>query len=399
VSLQSVQARHPRAIAVVCHPSLGGSASVATDLAVGFARRGHRVHVITSGALARPLPSCRNLQLHVVEVPAYPLFEHPPEMLALAGGMARVCAEHAIDVLHVHYAVPHASSAYLARQLLAQRAPALVSSLHGTDVTSVGIEPAYHAITRMCVEASDAITTPSAYLRDTAYALLGIARDRAVEVVPNGVDTELFSPAPVVDAHYFDELFDGPRGQHARAHGATLLHVSNFRPVKRTLDLLDVLANVRARLPARLVLVGEGPDRRACEARALELGLGDHVRFVGARADVHAYLRHASAFVLTSQSESFGLAALEAMSSGVPVFGYRVGGLPSVVCEDAGHLVAPFDTRALATAIADVLSDTAQRDQHARAARRRALELFQLEPVLERYEAMFERICAERSRP
>lgn len=392
-------AQRSRGIAVVCHPSLGGSGIAATDLAVGFARRGHRVHVITSGALARPLPSCRNLHLHVVDVPAYPLFEHPPEMLALAGTMAQVCAEHALDVLHVHYAVPHASSAYLARQLLARHAPALVCSLHGTDVTSVGIEPAYHAITRMCVEASDAITTPSTYLRDTAHALLGIARDRVVEVVPNGVDTETFSPAQRVDPHYFDALFGAAHAQHAGERYPTLLHVSNFRPVKRTLDLIDVLANLRKRVPARLVLIGEGPERRACEARGHELGVADHVRFLGARADVHAYLRHASAFVLTSQTESFGLAALEALSSGVPVFGYRVGGLPSVVCEEAGRLVAPFDTRALATAIADVLSDQAQRDQLARAARRRALESFQLEPVLERYEGLFERICAQRLTP
>jgi N-acetyl-alpha-D-glucosaminyl L-malate synthase BshA len=382
------QDRARRRIAVVCHSSVGGSGIAATELAYGLAHRGHEVHVITRGGLGRSLPECPNLQLHSVRSPEYPLFEHPPHTLAMACAIAEVCATHAIEVLHVHYAVPHATSAYLARQLLKERAPALVTTLHGTDVTRVGCDPAYRAVTRMCVEASDAITAPSHYLRDQTYSLLGIPHARAIDVIANGVDTERFVPAVARDERHFAALFDddSPR--------ATLLHVSNFRAVKRTRDLIDVFARLHAKLPARLLLIGEGPERAASEGRARELGLTRSVRFLGARADIYEHLQHAAAFVLTSETESFGLAALEALSCGVPVFGYEVGGLPTVITPDVGRLVPPFDGDALAGAIARVLAAPHERDQLARAARQRALDHFRLPPMLERFEHVFARVCS-----
>ncbi|MEY4579401.1 MAG: hypothetical protein RL701_4104 [Pseudomonadota bacterium] len=379
-------------IAVVCHPSLGGSGIVATELAVGLAKRGHRVHVITTAALGRPLPPCPNMSLHIADTPDYPLFEHPPQLLALASAIARVCTEHAVDVLHVHYAVPHSTSAYLARQLLGSKRPALVTTLHGTDVTGIGTQPAYQAITRMCVIESNAITTPSEFLRAEAQRVFALPNGRDIEVIANCVDTDHFAPLARRDPHYFDAFFPQASSQE---HVPTLLHVSNFRPVKRTRDLIDVLSVVNARSRARLVLVGEGPEREACEQRALELGLRNAVSFLGARPHISAYLQHADAFLLTSQSESFGLAALEALSSGVPVLGYRVGGLPTVVTEDVGELVEPFDSAALAAAVSGVIDNPARRQTLARAARARALSKFSMQPALERYEQLFERVCAQ----
>ena len=365
-------------LAVVCYPTLGGSGVLATELAVGLARRGHEVHVITSGRLKRPLPQCANLSLHEAHAPDYPLFEEPPHMLALASAIARVCQEHAIEVLHIHYAVPHAACAYLARQLLGAAAPRLVTTLHGTDVTRLGIDPAYHALTRFCVEQSSAITVPSEYLREQAELLMGIPAEHPVEVIPNCVDTDRFVPASVRDPKHFAALFP------TVSCGPTLMHVSNFRGVKRSTDLMDVLGRLRQRVPARLLLVGDGPERAACEARAAALGLTNATCFLGALASFHEHLQHADGFLLTSESESFGLAALEALSCGVPVFGYRVGGLPSVVTEDTGRLVAPLDQGALADALFEVLSRPQLQAALARGARARALANFRMQPCLER---------------
>jgi len=383
-----------RTLAVVCYPSLGGSGIVATDLALGLSARGHTVHMITTAPLARALPRGDRLRLHIAEAPSYPLFDDvPPQMLGLAGAIARVCDAYGVELLHVHYAVPHAASAYLARQLLGARGPALVTTLHGSDVTRVGVEPAYQEITRFCVETSDAITTPSVYLRERAYELLGISLARRIEVIENAVDTERFVPAEERDPLHFSALFP------AAASGKTLIHVSNFRAVKRTGDLIELVSLLNASVPVRLVLVGDGPERAACEARVAALGLRERVRFLGAQTDFTAHLQQSDAFVLTSENESFGLAALEALSCGVPVFGYRVGGLASVVTEDAGRLVTPFDRGALKRALAEVLGDDALQRRLSQAARARARDRFPLQPTLDRYEQLFERLCSSRPVP
>lgn len=383
-----------RTLAVVCYPSLGGSGIIATELALGHAARGHNVHIITSGPLAREMPAGSKVQLHVAQAPSYPLFEHTPYVLGLASTIARVCREQRVDLVHVHYAVPHAAAAFLARQMLGARAPALVTTLHGSDVTRVGVEPAYHEVTRFCVEASDAITAPSPYLREQAHELLGIARTRSIEVIENAVDTERFAPASSRNPHHFDALFTAT---HPGERPKTLMHVSNFRAVKRTVDLIDVLAELNQSTPARLVLVGDGPERADCEARAHSLGLQANVAFLGPLASFTEHLQQADAFVLASESESFGLAALEAMSCGVPVFGYRVGGLAGVVTEDVGRLVPAFDRSALSSALSDVLRDEALQKQLARAARLRAHTNFRMQPTLDRYESLFERLCSNRA--
>lgn len=380
----------PLKIAIACYSSLGGSGITATELALGLARRGHELHVIMSSAPSRPVPACPRLSFHAVPAPGYPLFDQAPYALGLATSIARVCTEHEIDVVHVHYAVPHAASAYLARQLLGARAPRLITTLHGTDVTHVGSDPSYQAITRFCVESSDAITVPSQFLREKAHAQLGVAAERNIEVIGNSVDTEQFAPAERREPRYFDPFFD-PSTDRAEPM-PTLFHVSNFRAVKRTHDLIDVLMRVRAQLPARLVLIGDGPERAATAARAVAFGLGHAVRFLGQMPRFREHLCQADAFLLTSESESFGLAALEALSCGVPVLGYRVGGLGSVVSDDVGQLVPAFDRDALAAAALHVLRDPHHQRALAQAARQRALQQFRLEPMLERYERLYTRV-------
>jgi N-acetyl-alpha-D-glucosaminyl L-malate synthase BshA len=377
-------------IALVCFPSLGGSGIIGTELAVGLAQRGHTLHVIAERPPTRALPECSRLFFHEVSAPSYPLFEHAPYTLALASTIARVASEQRVDVLHVHYAVPHAASAYLAQQLLSAAAPRVINTLHGTDVTRIGADPNYQQITRFCVEASQAITVPSAYLREQAYSTLGIDRARPIEVIPNFVDVDHFAPPARREPERSAEVFED------KTPGPLLFHVSNFRSVKRVTDLLEVLARVRQHLPARLLLVGDGPDRPAAAARARSLGVQRNVCFLGKRADFVELLRHADAFVLTSETESFGLAALEALSCGVPVLGYRVGGVPAVVSEDVGRLVAPFDLDALAEAVVNVVGQPGLRDQLGAQARARVLASFRREPALDAYEQLYRRSLGER---
>lgn len=359
-------------IGMVCFPSLGGSGVVAADLAVGLAHRGHRVHFISRAQPTRPLPNCDRLTFHPVDLPDYPLFEHPPYTVGLASAMVDLARAHRLDILHVHYAVPHAASAYLARAALAPHGPKVITSLHGTDVLRVGSHPAYRSMTRFTVAQSDGIIVPSEYLKREAHRLLDLPASVPIEIIPNFVDTDRFSPPP----SRREVSSDGPR----------LIHVSNFRPVKRVIDVIEVLAQVRETLPARLTLVGDGPDRAAVESRVEALGLGAFVTFLGRRNDFVEELRAADAFILPSELESFGVAALEALSTGVPVFGYRVGGLPDLVTEEVGRLVSPFDVPALSSAVIDVLQNPDRHLAMREAARARAVTHYRAEPALNRYE-------------
>jgi N-acetyl-alpha-D-glucosaminyl L-malate synthase BshA len=381
-------------VGVVCYASLGGSGVVAADLAAGLAERGHRVHVIAGSPLSRPLPASDRLCFHQVTVPDYPLFEQAPYELALAAAIADIARTEQLDIVHTHYGVPHAASAYLARQALGAAAPHIVTTLHGTDVTGVGAHPSYRTITRFTVAASDALTVPSEFLRRAARDLLADEELPSIEVIPNFVDTDQFAPAAQRDRRRFDAFF--PDGQ--RSDGPVLFHVSNFRPVKRVGDLLDVLARVRRRRLARLVLVGDGPERAHAAERAAALGVADAVCFLGLRTDFAEVLRHADAFVLPSETESFGVAALEALSSGVPVFGYRVGGLPEVVAPGVGTLVDVGDVAALADAVLAVSDDPQRHGSMASAARAHVLQRFRRDTAVDRYEACYRRVLEGPSR-
>ncbi|HEX6853591.1 MAG TPA: N-acetyl-alpha-D-glucosaminyl L-malate synthase BshA [Candidatus Polarisedimenticolaceae bacterium] len=382
-------------IGIVCFPSLGGSGIIATELASGLSRLGHRVHVISSQTPSRPLPACERLFLHEVPVSAPPPLQHAPYALALASSLAEIATDHSLDLVHVHYAIPHAVSAYLARQVLGAGAPRLVTTLHGTDVTHLGSDPQFRPVVRLAVAQSDGVTVPSAYLRAEAYRRLGLPGDLSIEVIPNFVDTAHFAPAPVRDRSRFDALFASAGSDPADRGAPVLFHVSSFRAVKRVVDLVEVLATVRARTRARLMLVGDGPERGRLMQRARELGVAGSVCAVGTHAEFADYLRHADVFVMPSENESFGVAALEALSCGVPVVAYRVGGIPEVVSEDAGILVPPFDVAALGEAAAAIVTDEGRREALGGAARARAETYFRREPAIERYDAYYRRILAE----
>jgi N-acetyl-alpha-D-glucosaminyl L-malate synthase BshA len=383
----------PLRIAVVCYPALGGSGVIASELALGLTGRGHRVHLVAS-ALPERLRGTA-VQFERVDVPTSPVFDHAPYGEAVASQLITLARREPIDLVHLHYAVPHAASAMLAAAVLGAAAPAMVVTLHGTDVTSLGSHPSLHPVTAFALAQCAGLTTPSRFLRAQAADRFGLAPER-IEVIANFVDLARFAPAARHDRAELTGLFDDGDDDDADP-APVVFHVSNFRPIKRPLDLIEVLARVRRTLPARLVLIGDGPERAAVEARARALGLGDAVRSLGRRRDFAAMLAQADGFLLTSESESFGVAALEALASGVPVFGYKVGGVPEVVAEGSGTLVPVGDVDALARAVVAGISDRRAHQAMAEAARARAEALFSMNLAVERYEIYFRHVLAGRA--
>jgi N-acetyl-alpha-D-glucosaminyl L-malate synthase BshA len=318
-----------------------------------------------------------------VAVNRYPLFEFPPYDLALAVRMHEVVVEHRLEVLHCHYAIPHATSAFLAREMLRVngRDVKVVTTLHGTDITIVGQDPSFHAITKFSIERSDRITAVSEYLRRETVATFGCT-GCAVEVIPNFVDPRVYDRA----AH--------PQAASLFAEPGTpvLMHISNFRPVKNVVDVVRVFARVRAELPALLVMVGDGPDRVKAEHEARTLGVDGHVQFLGKIDAVAPLLARADLFLLPSKSESFGLSALEALASGVPVVGSHAGGLPEVILEgDTGVLCPVGDVDAMARAAVGILRDRERWQAMSTAAAADARERFSQDAVVSWYEALYRR--------
>lgn len=373
-------------IGIVGFPTPGGSGVVAAELAAGLAARGHAVHLLTTGTPHRELRA-PSLRVHVVDAAPHPVLGHPDVALALASRIVDVARQDGLEIVNVHYAAPHALSAFLAARALGPSAPRVVVSLHGTDVTRLGADPSYRSALSFLICTADAVTVPSQFLADQARSVFEI--EGSVDVIPNFVDVERFRPAEKRDIEFWRTLFPGMEPE-----APLLVHVSNFRPIKRTLDLVEVLARVRRRLPARMILVGDGPERKRTEARAWELGIADAVRFLGTTPDLASIVRQADLFVVTSESESFCLAALEALACGVPVIGYRVGGLPELVTEEVGRLVPPFSVEALAGAAIELLQSPA-RAEMARKARARAEAQYRPGPALDRYESLFRRVLVE----
>jgi N-acetyl-alpha-D-glucosaminyl L-malate synthase BshA len=370
-------------IGITCYPTYGGSGAVATELGLALAERGHEVHFVAYAQPFRLVGLHERVFYHEVEMEDYPLFEHPPYSLALAVALHDAVKREELDLVHMHYAIPHATSAFLAKQMLAEERPLkIVTTLHGTDITLVGLHPSFHAITRFSILQSDGISAVSSYLKDETVRDFTVPEDR-IDVIPNFVDARMWRP----DREPCHRSKLAPDGEKI------VMHVSNYRPVKRALDVVDVFAKIRESVPARLVLVGDGPDRPRAVAHATDLGLREHVLFMGRHAAPEELLSCADLFLLPSESESFGLAALEAMACGAPVVTSNAGGLPEVVDDGVtGHLLSVGDIEGMAEAGVRVLTDAAHAKALSAAGRQAALERFSVDAVVPKYEALYERV-------
>jgi L-malate glycosyltransferase len=377
-------------IGITCYPTYGGSGVVATELGIELAALGHEVHFISYSQPFRLNGRSDGIFYHEVPVSNYPLFEFPPYDLALASRMAEVAEFYELDLLHVHYAIPHSVSALLARQMLAARGRRLpfVTTLHGTDITLVGLDRSYLPITRHAIQESDGVTSISNYLKEKTIADFGI--ERPIEVITNFVNCDVYTP-----------IKDETARAAARAHLASpdeaiLMHLSNFRPVKRVVDVVKVFANVVRELPSQLILIGDGPDRSAAEWLAHDLGIHTRVHFLGKQERVNELLPLADLLLMPSKLESFGLVALEAMACKVPSIATRVGGVPELVEDDVtGLLFEPGDVEGMARGALELLGDRGRMQNMREAARQEARRRFCASLVVPQYIRYYEKISAE----
>src|SRR5580698_128938 len=320
-------------IGITCYPTYGGSGIVATELGVELAARGHEIHFITYANPIRLDPGIPRIHYHEVEVSNYPLFQYPPYCLALASRMSDVAESYNLDLLHVHYAIPHSISALLARQMTAaKRRLPFITTLHGTDITLVGVDRSYFGITKFSIEQSDGITAISEDLRHDTVDVFGVENE--IRVIYNFVNCDTYKPDP--ERRGADQF--APNGEKL------LIHLSNFRPVKRVLDCIRIFAEVRKQANVRLLMVGDGPERAPAEHLATTLGVRSHIDFLGKQNQVERLIRLAHVLLMPSEMESFGLAALEAMACGVPAVATRVGGVPELITDgEDGFLEAVGD--------------------------------------------------------
>jgi N-acetyl-alpha-D-glucosaminyl L-malate synthase BshA len=373
-------------IGITCYPTYGGSGVVATELGIELAARGHQVHFITYSQPFRLTGREEGIFYHEVPVSNYPLFEYPPYDLALATRMSEVAEYYELDLLHVHYAIPHSVCALLARQMLAKRRHLpFVTTLHGTDITLVGLDRSYLPITRFGIEESDGVTSISNYLREKTVHDFGILRP--IEVIPNFVNCDEYKP--------LGESRADARARYADAEEKILIHLSNFRPVKRILDVVEVFSRIAQEMPARLLMVGDGPDRSSAEWLVNSKGIQNRVHFLGKRERVHELLPVADLMIMPSELESFGLAALEAMACKVPTIATRVGGVSELI-EDGvtGRLFAVGDVDAMAAAAIELLSDEGRLAAMADAGRRAAQDRYCASRIIPVYEKYYERVLA-----
>ena len=373
----------PLRIGIACYPTYGGSGVMATELGLALADRGHEIHLFSYARPSR-LPACHpGLEFHGVTVSDYPLFRFPPYDLALSSAMREVLQHRGLDVLHVHYAVPHALCAFLAREMLPGCRTPIVTTLHGTDATILGRDPSYRDVIKFGLDKSDAVVCVSRWLEQQTREVF--AHEGPVEVIPNFVDGDLYRPD---GASEYAKTLSEP-GE------SVFVHVSNFRPVKRIGDVLGIFDRVRREIPARLLLVGDGPERSLAERKVERAGFSDRAEFLGNVASIETILPVGKIFLLPSDAESFGLAALEAMACGVPVIGTNVGGLTEVVQDgENGHLRPVGDAAGMADAALSLLRDPAKWEAFSKSARRRALEVFPAAAIVARYRELYERTLA-----
>ncbi len=367
-------------VGITCYPTYGGSGIVATELGLELADRGHEVHFISYSNPIRLDADMPRIHYHEVEVSNYPLFQYPPYSLALASRMAEVAESYDLDVLHVHYAIPHSISALLAREMLkpARRLP-FITTLHGTDITLVGVDPSYFPITKFSIERSDGVSAVSEYLRRSTVEVFGVTNE--IRVIRNFVNCERYKP---------DEEKTGA-AQYAPAGEKLLLHLSNFRPVKRALDCVRILAEVRKSAPAHLLMAGDGPDRGPAEHLARELKVEKHVSFLGKQSHVERLIPLAHVLLMPSELESFGLVALEAMACGVVPVATNVGGVAELVTDrEDGFLEAVGDIAAQSARVVELLTDENLHYRMRKAGRWNASERFCSEKIIPMYEKYYE---------
>jgi N-acetyl-alpha-D-glucosaminyl L-malate synthase BshA len=372
-------------IGITCYPTYGGSGAVATELGLELARRGHQVHFITYDSPFRLRGYTERVFFHQVEtrMGRYPLFDHFPYTLALASKQHEVVLRERLEVLHVHYAIPHATTAYLAREMLNGEWPLrVITTLHGTDITLVGQESSFYGITKFSIEQSNGVTAVSTYLRDETYRAFGcVSCD--VRVIPNFVNLQEYRPS------------EGGQRRGLAPEGHKLItHVSNFREVKRVKDVVRVFARIRRAMPATLIMIGDGPERVDAENEARELGVNADIRFLGRLDSVASLLQASDLFILPSQTESFGLAALEAMACGAPVVATRAGGLPEVIDDELNGILEPVGSvEAMGRRAVELLR---QPERHAtmRAAAVAKAEQFSADRIVPAYEAYYEEVLA-----
>jgi len=379
-------------IGITCYPTYGGSGVVATELGIELSGLGHEIHFISYSQPFRLSGRDGGIFYHEVPVSSYPLFEFPPYDLALASRMAEVAEFYQLDLLHVHYAIPHSVSALLARQMLAARGRRLpfVTTLHGTDITLVGLDRSYLPITRYSIQESDGVTSISQYLKDKTLADFGITRE--IAVVPNFVNCDVYTP--VGD----ESVRAAARKRLVGTDEPILIHLSNFRPVKRVVDVVKVFAQVTRAIPSQLVLVGDGPDRSAAEWLVHDLKIQDRVHFLGKQDRVNELLPLADLMLMPSQLESFGLAALEAMACKVPTIATRVGGVPELIDDgETGLLFAVGDVDAMAHGAIGLLTERERLQLMRDAARRTAQKRYCATLVLPQYVKYYESVLGQES--
>jgi N-acetyl-alpha-D-glucosaminyl L-malate synthase BshA len=378
-------------IGIICYASVGGSGIIATELGKILALRGHHVHLISSEMPVRLGDYQPHLSFHRVETPSYPLFREPQYLLSLANKIVQVSRDERLDIVHAHYAIPHATAGYLARQILASSAgmtmPRVITTLHGTDITLLGADRSYKEIVAFSIQQSDGVTAVSGSLKADTYRELGVTCD--IGVIPNFVDCD----------QYYRRDVAALRAQLAPSGEKLLIHVSNFRPVKRITATIEVLAHVCRQVPARLLMVGDGPDMAEAIRLSKALGLADRVEFLGEQELVVPLLSASDVFLLPSAQESFGLAALEAMACEVPVVASKVGGLPEVVEHGvSGYLHPPADLEGMAQSVTTLLTDPALHRSMAEAARRSARERYCESKIVPLYESCYQQVLEQPAR-
>jgi N-acetyl-alpha-D-glucosaminyl L-malate synthase BshA len=372
-------------IGITCYPTYGGSGAIATELGIELSQRGHEIHFISYAQPFRLPHFMERVFFHEVETTRYPLFEHNNYSLSLAAMMHEVAVRAELDLLHVHYAIPHATSAWIAKEMLGDGHPLkIVTTLHGTDITLVGQERSYFDITRFSIQRSDGITAVSDYLKRETVERFDVSGD-GIEVIPNFVEPRLYSRGS----------YPCRKETFLRPDEMLVMHVSNFRPVKRIADVVRIFARIHERVPSKLIFVGDGPERPAATAEAEALGITSRVIFLGKQDSVAELLTCADLLLLPSQSESFGLVALEAMASGVPVVASRAGGLPEVI-EDGvtGHLGEIGDVQAMAEMGVSILTDDQKWVRMSVAAQKVAAERFGADVIVPEYERYYQRVLA-----